>query len=216
MSQLSTGGFITLPGGFGECPCSFCPSCLRRLPTIETSKDSLPEPSSLCSRYFRGGTSTIFFCPFSGVPTRSIRSLFRSPPLHYLPTPTLVHPQLLLPFPLPASLPFISSSSSPPSPFSLIASHLLFQVMEMTTWSQLGIHSNRPVLLLNIDSFFTPLQQQIQRSVDEGFIAAKNLAFIKFIDGPDDADWGRLAVEALDGWVWDENAGYKGLDWGQA
>ncbi|KAL7411506.1 hypothetical protein BDY24DRAFT_396086 [Mrakia frigida] len=88
------------------------------------------------------------------------------------------------------------------------------EVMEMTTWSQLGIHATpKPIVVLSVGGFFAPLKEQCERAVKAGFIAEKNLSFLKFVDGPDDADWGALAMQALDEWVWDAEAGYRGLDW---
>ncbi|GHJ84074.1 hypothetical protein NliqN6_0476 [Naganishia liquefaciens] len=89
------------------------------------------------------------------------------------------------------------------------------EVMEMVTWNQLRIH-RRPVVVLNVNGFYSPLRQQIELAVAEGFITPANISLIKFVDlqdGDDEArDWGRRAVEALQSWVWDESAGYN-LQW---
>jgi uncharacterized protein (TIGR00730 family) len=37
----------------------------------------------------------------------------------------------------------------------------LEEVMEMTTWTQLGIHK-KPVILLNVDGFYSPLRDFIE------------------------------------------------------
>lgn len=47
----------------------------------------------------------------------------------------------------------------------------LEELMEMTTWSQLGIH-DRPVVLYNVDGFWDPLLAWLRSAVDAGFITA--------------------------------------------
>ena len=58
-----------------------------------------------------------------------------------------------------------------------------------------------------VNGFYSPLRQQIELAVAEGFITPANISLIKFMDlqdGDDEArDWGRRAVEALQSWVWD-------------
>lgn len=54
----------------------------------------------------------------------------------------------------------------------------LEEVMEIITWSQLGIHS-KPIILFNIDGFFDGLLQFISNSVKCGFISEKNYEIIK-------------------------------------
>jgi len=41
------------------------------------------------------------------------------------------------------------------------------------TWSQLGIHSC-PIILLNVNDFYTPLLEWIHKAVKEGFIRPAN------------------------------------------
>lgn len=45
----------------------------------------------------------------------------------------------------------------------------LEELLEIITWSQLGIH-NKPVGLLNIDGYYDNLLALFQRGVQEGFI----------------------------------------------
>lgn len=77
----------------------------------------------------------------------------------------------------------------------------------MTTWSQLSIHS-RKVLLLNVNSFYSPLREQINKAVEEGFITERNKGLIRFLDAPEGGeegfDWGREALKALEEWEWDD------------
>ncbi|KAI5449486.1 hypothetical protein NCC49_004631 [Naganishia albida] len=89
------------------------------------------------------------------------------------------------------------------------------EVMEMVTWNQLRIH-RRPVVVLNVNGFYSPLRAQIELAVAEGFITPANTSLIKFVDlqaGDDEErDWGKRCMEALESWVWDESAGYN-LQW---
>ncbi|KAH7424976.1 hypothetical protein KP509_11G035200 [Ceratopteris richardii] len=43
------------------------------------------------------------------------------------------------------------------------------ELLEMTTWVQLGIH-NKPVGLLNVDGYYNPLLALFDKGVEEGFI----------------------------------------------
>jgi hypothetical protein len=100
--------------------------------------------------------------------------------------------------------------------------------MEVTTWTQLGIHDKRPypplfsllpihsaynlfflpaaVALLNVLSFWEPLRALVKGSIDAGFIKPQHEQLIIFVDGPEDIkehedfDWGKAALEALDNW----------------
>ncbi|KZT20267.1 hypothetical protein NEOLEDRAFT_1140975 [Neolentinus lepideus HHB14362 ss-1] len=90
------------------------------------------------------------------------------------------------------------------------------EIMEVTTWTQLGIH-NKPVVCLNVLSYWDPLRALLQNGVREGFIPEKNESLITFVDGPANSeehltfDWGKAALEALDGWNREERAGM--FDW---
>ncbi|KAG5646699.1 hypothetical protein DXG03_002689 [Asterophora parasitica] len=90
------------------------------------------------------------------------------------------------------------------------------EVFEVTTWTQLGIH-RKPVVLLNVKSFFDPLRQLICNGINEGYINPSNEALILFVDGPashdehDTFNWGAAAIEAVENW---ESDGVKYLfDW---
>jgi hypothetical protein len=67
-----------------------------------------------------------------------------------------------------------------------------------------------------VNGFYSPLRDQIERAVSEGFITPANTSLIKFVDlasGDDEAkDWGRRAVEALESWVWDVSHQFSGND----
>ncbi len=45
----------------------------------------------------------------------------------------------------------------------------LDELFEMLTWSQLGLHQ-KPIALLNVNSFFDPLLRMIQTMTDESFL----------------------------------------------
>ncbi|RDB21541.1 putative cytokinin riboside 5'-monophosphate phosphoribohydrolase LOGL7 [Hypsizygus marmoreus] len=79
------------------------------------------------------------------------------------------------------------------------------EIFEVTTWTQLGIH-NKPVVLLNVLSFFDPIRQLIENGIAEGYINPASRRLIVFIDGPtsldehENFDWGKAALEAIDAW----------------
>ncbi|KAJ7460932.1 hypothetical protein B0H11DRAFT_2057457 [Mycena galericulata] len=60
------------------------------------------------------------------------------------------------------------------------------EVLEVTTWTQLGIH-NKPVVVLNVLSFFEPLRQLINNGIDS---STEHECF----------NWGEAALKALDSW----------------
>ncbi|CCH45946.1 hypothetical protein BN7_5533 [Wickerhamomyces ciferrii] len=49
----------------------------------------------------------------------------------------------------------------------------LEEIMEVITWSQLGIHS-KPIIFFNIDGFYDDLLIFLQKSIKSGFISEKN------------------------------------------
>lgn len=51
----------------------------------------------------------------------------------------------------------------------------LEELYEVWTWRQLGYH-DQPIGLLDTDSFYRPLLDFMQRTVDEGFLASEQLA----------------------------------------
>lgn len=89
--------------------------------------------------------------------------------------------------------------------------------MEMTTWTQLQIHT-KPVILLNINGFYSSLRTFVQGAIEAGFIRKDNGGILVFVDKPGDAtdafDWGEAALQAVDKWRSQEGsfAQYK-LDW---
>ncbi|KAF8636538.1 hypothetical protein AX17_003350 [Amanita inopinata Kibby_2008] len=79
------------------------------------------------------------------------------------------------------------------------------EILEVTTWTQLGIH-NKPVVLANILGFWDPLRQLIRNGLEQGYIQPDSVHLIVFVDGPPDFtehesfDWGRGVLEAFDSW----------------
>ncbi|HYV57111.1 MAG TPA: TIGR00730 family Rossman fold protein [Candidatus Nitrosopolaris sp.] len=49
----------------------------------------------------------------------------------------------------------------------------LEELLEVTTWAQLGLHA-KPIGLLDVRGYFAPLVTLIERAVAEGFVAAEN------------------------------------------
>jgi uncharacterized protein (TIGR00730 family) len=49
----------------------------------------------------------------------------------------------------------------------------LEELMEMVTWNQLGIH-DKPVVVFNVDEYWTGLLQWVHKAVESGFIAHNN------------------------------------------
>lgn len=61
----------------------------------------------------------------------------------------------------------------------------LDELFEMITWGQLGIHA-KPMGILNIDGYFTPLIQMIDHAVAEGFIRPQHRQLFVESDDPED------------------------------
>jgi len=59
------------------------------------------------------------------------------------------------------------------------------EFFEIITWAQLGIH-NKPCGLLNIDGYFDPLLQFMQRSVADGFVQSQYLNNLVIATRPDE------------------------------
>ncbi|KIJ30320.1 hypothetical protein M422DRAFT_268186 [Sphaerobolus stellatus SS14] len=91
------------------------------------------------------------------------------------------------------------------------------ELMEMITWTQLGIHE-KPIIILNVLGFYDALRDLIRSGVSSGFIHPSNERIVVFIDGPADKlehtsyDWGTSAIEALNAWKKPEGHAL-GFDW---
>jgi len=79
------------------------------------------------------------------------------------------------------------------------------EVLEVITWNQLNIH-NKPVVLLNVCGYWSPLRALVRTGIEEGFIRPENEKLVIFVDGPEDYDkhetfeWGKAAIAALESW----------------
>ena len=62
----------------------------------------------------------------------------------------------------------------------------LEEVAEVTTWSQLGLHT-KPIALVDVAGFWQPLGTQLDRMVDEGFLKPANRALVKLCASPAEA-----------------------------
>lgn len=51
------------------------------------------------------------------------------------------------------------------------------ELFEILTWSQIGLH-HKPVGLLNVEGFYTPLLDFLQHSVSAGFVQPRHLAML--------------------------------------
>ncbi|KAJ1954848.1 hypothetical protein EC988_002210 [Linderina pennispora] len=60
------------------------------------------------------------------------------------------------------------------------------ELLEITTWSQLSIHS-KPVIVLNTNGFYDALREFINKAVEAGFVQKENRDIIKFVDTPEEA-----------------------------
>ncbi|PFH50692.1 hypothetical protein AMATHDRAFT_47712 [Amanita thiersii Skay4041] len=93
------------------------------------------------------------------------------------------------------------------------------EVLEVTTWTQLGIH-NKPVVLANVLGYWEPLRQLIRTGVKQGYIRPDNERVVVFVDGPadynnhEDYDWGQALLDALDDW--DETQAEPLFDWSKS
>lgn len=61
----------------------------------------------------------------------------------------------------------------------------LEEIMEVITWSQLGIH-DKPIIFYNIDGFYDGLLEFIKSSIKAGFISEKNGDIIVVGENPDE------------------------------
>lgn len=53
------------------------------------------------------------------------------------------------------------------------------ELLEVTTWTQLGYHC-KPVGVLDVDGYYTPLASMLARAVGEGFIRPEHGAILSF------------------------------------
>ena len=68
------------------------------------------------------------------------------------------------------------------------------ELFEILTWAQLGIH-NRPVAVLNVNGFFTPLLTWLDHIVTEGLLRPKHRGLLRVAESVP------ALVDALASWV---------------
>ncbi|MEI4231832.1 TIGR00730 family Rossman fold protein [Roseovarius sp. D22-M7] len=61
----------------------------------------------------------------------------------------------------------------------------LDEFFEVLTWRQLGLHE-KPIFLLSIDGYWTPLMQMIRHVIDEGFADESLSFFVQPVDSVQD------------------------------
>ncbi len=61
----------------------------------------------------------------------------------------------------------------------------LEEVIETLSWARLALH-RKPIVVLNIDEFWSPLRALLEHIVDRGFAAPELLTDIIFVDRPED------------------------------
>jgi uncharacterized protein (TIGR00730 family) len=62
----------------------------------------------------------------------------------------------------------------------------LEELAEILTWRQLGLISH-PVVLLNVNDFFTPLLHQLHTMGQQGFVRNENLEVLRVAKTPEEA-----------------------------
>ncbi len=73
------------------------------------------------------------------------------------------------------------------------------ELVEIITWKQLGLFLN-PIVILNIDGYYTPLIEMLQRAMDENFMRPEHATMWQVVSTPQEA------IEAmLNAPQWDRN-----------
>jgi len=61
----------------------------------------------------------------------------------------------------------------------------LEEMFETLTWSQLGLQ-HKPLVVFNIDGYYTPLRNLLDHGVAEGFLTGRDAALVRFADSVDE------------------------------
>ena len=83
----------------------------------------------------------------------------------------------------------------------------LDELMEITTWNQLGIHS-MPVVVYNVEDYWTKLLEWIDDAVQSGFVSSANSGIIRAATGPYDVVKALQSYRAAPGrfnLTWEDN-----------
>lgn len=62
----------------------------------------------------------------------------------------------------------------------------LEELLEIITWKQLGLYLN-PIIILNINGFFTPLLEMLEKAIDENFMRRQHGDIWKVAQTPEEA-----------------------------
>ncbi|MDX9933361.1 MAG: TIGR00730 family Rossman fold protein, partial [Bacteroidales bacterium] len=74
------------------------------------------------------------------------------------------------------------------------------ELLEVITWKRLGIFT-KPIIICNVDGYFDPLIEMLNRSVDENFMGEEHRTMWTVVSSPE------KVMEAIENSVqWDENA----------
>jgi uncharacterized protein (TIGR00730 family) len=74
------------------------------------------------------------------------------------------------------------------------------ELLEVITWKRLGIFT-KPIIICNVDGYFDPLIDMLNRSVDENFMGEEHRAMWTVVSNPE------KVMDAIENSVqWDENA----------
>jgi len=60
------------------------------------------------------------------------------------------------------------------------------ELLEIITWKQLGIYL-KPIVILNVDGFYNPLLEMLQRAIDGNFMRREHACIWKVADTPEEA-----------------------------
>jgi len=76
------------------------------------------------------------------------------------------------------------------------------ELLEITTWAQLGIH-RKPIGILDVAGYYAPLLALVDRAVAEGFVSAQSRALLTVAEQPSDL-LDRMAAQqpcAVPAWI---------------
>ena len=62
----------------------------------------------------------------------------------------------------------------------------LEELLEIITWKQLGLYLN-PIVILNINGFFDPLLEMLEKAIDENFMRRQHVDIWKVAQTPEEA-----------------------------
>lgn len=62
----------------------------------------------------------------------------------------------------------------------------LEELLEIITWKQLGLYLN-PIIILNINNFYAPLFEMLNKAIDENFMSTKHGEIWQIADSPEQA-----------------------------